>query len=70
MRSENVVSLFTILVIAIGIVISAVAASTHGTAATTYTTIIIAFGVTIVLGFAISALILNGRSRRMKNNLR
>jgi len=65
MRSESVVSLFTILAIALGIGISAVAASTHGSAATAYTTIIIAFGIFVVFGFAIAALILNGRSKRM-----
>ncbi len=65
MRSESVVSLFTILVIALGIGISAVTASTHGSAATAYTTIIIGFGVFIVVGFAIAALVLNGRSRRI-----
>ena len=65
MRSESVVSLFTILVIAIGIGISAVAASTHGSAATAYTTLIIGFGIFVVFGFAVAAFVLNGRARRM-----
>jgi hypothetical protein len=70
MRSEAVVSLFTILVIAIGIVIAAVAASSHGSAATIYTTLIITFGITVVLGFAIAAFVLNGRSKSMQERLR
>jgi hypothetical protein len=70
MRSESIVSLFTILVIGIGIAIAAVAASTHGSASTVYTSLIIGFGVMIVFGFAIAAFILNGRSRRMQSDLR
>ncbi len=64
MRSESVVALFTILVFAIGIAIAAVAASIHGAASTTYTSVLIGFGLSIVIGFAIAAMILNGRAKR------
>ncbi len=66
MRSEAVVALFTILVIAIGVSISAAAASTHGVAATTYTTILIGFGVSITVGFAIAGLIMNGKTKKTR----
>lgn len=67
MRSESVVALFTIIVLAIGISISAVAASTHGAAATPLTSLIIVFGVLVTVGFALAALIMNGRARRIQD---
>lgn len=64
------VSVFTILVVAIGVVIAAAAASSHGSAATTGTTVLIGFGLVIVLGFAIAGFVLNGRSKRVQESLR
>lgn len=63
-------SVFTIIMIAIGIGIAAVAASTHGVASTPYTTLLIGFGLFIVLGFAIAGFIMNGRSGKVREELR
>ncbi|MDA4112191.1 MAG: hypothetical protein OK439_06595 [Thaumarchaeota archaeon] len=63
MANDTTVGLFMVLLIAVGIVISAVAASTHGSAATVYTTILIGFGLSIILIFALTALIANGRAK-------
>ena len=63
MPNDTAVALFMILVIAVGISISAVAASTHGSAATQYTSVLIGFGLSIILMFALAALIANGRAK-------
>lgn len=63
MRSESIVALFTILVMAVGISISAIAASSHGSLATSYTSVLIGFGLFIVVGFAIAAAVQNGKAK-------
>jgi hypothetical protein len=61
MRSESIVAVFTILVMAIGISISALGASSHGSLATEYTIVLIGFGLFVVAGFAIAAFIQNSK---------
>jgi hypothetical protein len=53
---------------AIGISISAIAASSHGSLATSYTDVLIGFGLFIVVGFAVAAAVQNGKARN--SNLR
>jgi hypothetical protein len=67
MANDTGVALFAALLLAVGIIISAAAASTHGSAATIYTNVLIGFGLSIILIFALSAFIANGRSRTPKS---
>jgi hypothetical protein len=63
MANDTAVALFAALLIAVGIIISAAAASTHGAGATIYTNILIGFGLSIILIFSLAALVANGRSK-------
>ncbi len=67
MANDTAVALFAALLLAVGIIISAAAASTHGNAATLYTDVLIGFGLSIILIFALGALVANGRSRSAKS---
>ena len=57
MRSETIVSSLIIITMVIGIVIAALGASTHGTVSIAYTNLLVVFGVLIVAGFALTAVI-------------
>ena len=63
MANDTAVALFAALLMAVGIIISAAAASTHGDPATVYTNVLIGFGLSIIVIFSLVALVANGRSK-------
>ena len=68
MPSDTIVASLIVVAVAIGVVISAVAASTHGTLASLYTLVLIGYGVLIVLSFGIAGAVARGRGASSHNS--